>query len=104
MLSEWNEKKAGAIKALQEAGAEVRILAIPKWSGGEVPFARVVHAKYMIVDGGARAWVGTSNWEADYFYASRNVGVIMEGGKTPTRLEAVFEDGWKLSRAPVAKE
>jgi phosphatidylserine/phosphatidylglycerophosphate/cardiolipin synthase-like enzyme len=58
-----------------------------------VPFARVAHAKYLVVDG-ARAWVGTSNWERDYFYASRNVGLVVEGGPLPRRLEAFFDDNW----------
>ena len=72
---------------------EVRVIVIPRWSGGEIPFARVAHAKYMVVDG-ARAWVGTSNWEGDYFTKSRNVGVIVDGGKLPTRLDGIFVDGW----------
>jgi phosphatidylserine/phosphatidylglycerophosphate/cardiolipin synthase-like enzyme len=73
---------------------EVKIITIPPWSGGEIPFARVSHAKYAIFDGGALAWVGTSNWEGDYFTKSRNVGVMIEGGKAPVRLEGIFEDGW----------
>jgi hypothetical protein len=43
---------------------------------------------------GARAWVGTSNWERDYFYASRNVGLVIEGGPLPARLDAFFADNW----------
>ena len=72
----------------------VSILTIPPWSGGFIPYARVAHAKYLVVDG-ERAWVGTSNWERDYFYASRNVGLIIHGGKLPARLDAFFLDGWK---------
>ena len=66
---------------------------IPPWSGGDIPFARVAHAKFMTVDR-ASAWVGTSNWEGDYFTRSRNVGVLVEGGKLPARLEGIFQDGW----------
>ena len=76
---------------------EVKVITIPPWSGGEIPFARVSHAKYAIFDGGALAWVGTSNWEGDYFTKSRNVGVMIEGGKAPARLEGIFEDGWTSS-------
>jgi phosphatidylserine/phosphatidylglycerophosphate/cardiolipin synthase-like enzyme len=74
---------------------EVKVITIPPWSGGEIPFARVSHAKYAVFDGGALAWVGTSNWEGDYFTKSRNLGVMIEGGKAPARLEGIFEDGWK---------
>ena len=57
-------------KLVQVPGVKVRFIDVPPWSGGFVPFARVAHAKYMVVDG-ARAWVGTSNWEGDYFTQSR---------------------------------
>jgi phosphatidylserine/phosphatidylglycerophosphate/cardiolipin synthase-like enzyme len=98
LVSEWASKPGSDSRLVLEALArvpniEVRVIVIPRWSGGEIPFARVAHAKYMVVDG-ARAWVGTSNWEGDYFTKSRNVGVIVEGGKLPARLDGVFADGW----------
>jgi phosphatidylserine/phosphatidylglycerophosphate/cardiolipin synthase-like enzyme len=58
-----------------------------------VPFARVAHAKYMVVDG-ERAWVGTSNWEGDYFTHSRNVGLVVEGAAFAAQLERVFHDAF----------
>src|SRR5690606_17262512 len=66
LVSEWGAKPESAarrsVESLSEvAPVEVRVLAIPPWSGGEIPFARVAHAKYLVVDG-RRAWVGTSNW------------------------------------------
>jgi len=48
----------------------------------------------MVVDG-EHAWVGTSNWERDYFFKSRNVGVIVDGGALPRRLDSFFGDDWK---------
>ena len=79
----------------------VAFITIPPWSGGFVPYARVAHAKYLVVDG-ERAWVGTSNWERDYFYKSRNVGLIIAGGALPARLDAFFADDWKSAYvAPV---
>lgn len=81
---------------------DVRVMTIPPWSGGDVPFARVAHAKYMLVDDGV-AWIGTSNWEGDYFYKSRNVSVVVEGGELVTRLGRVFENGWSSPHtAPLA--
>ena len=43
---------------------------------------------------GARAWVGTSNWEGDYFTRSRNVGLVVEGEAFAAQLERVFRDGF----------
>ena len=53
----------------------------------------MAHAKYMVVDG-ARAWVGTANWERDYFFQTRNVGLVVEGGPLPARLDAFFAQNW----------
>ncbi|MBX3190806.1 MAG: hypothetical protein KF819_27660 [Labilithrix sp.] len=103
LVSDWSSKPGSdgrkALDALASNGVDVRVIAIPPWSGGEIPFARVAHAKYLIVDG-ASAWVGTSNWEGDYFFKSRNAGVVVTGGKLPARLDGVFEDGWT---SPYAK-
>jgi len=76
----------------------VKLVTIPQWSGGFVPFARVVHAKYLVVDG-ARAWIGTSNWERDYFYASRNVGLVIEDTSFAGQLERFFASGWSSAYA-----
>jgi phosphatidylserine/phosphatidylglycerophosphate/cardiolipin synthase-like enzyme len=103
LVSDWATKPGGDARTVLDALAnvanvEVRVLTIPRWSGGEIPFARVAHAKYLVVDT-AKAWVGTSNWEGDYFTKSRNVGILVEGGKLPPRLDAVFEDGWTSAYA-----
>jgi hypothetical protein len=82
-----------ALDALARAGVDVKVITIPPWSGGPIPFSRVSHAKYMVVDG-ERSWVGTSNWEGDYFFRSRNVGVVVEGAATARALSRVFDDGF----------
>jgi phosphatidylserine/phosphatidylglycerophosphate/cardiolipin synthase-like enzyme len=102
LVSDWGTKPGSDSRLVldelaKQPNVEIRVITIPKWSGGEVAFARVAHAKYMVVDGArpaAHAWVGTSNWEGDYFTKSRNVAVVVDGGKLPARLDAVFEDGW----------
>jgi phosphatidylserine/phosphatidylglycerophosphate/cardiolipin synthase-like enzyme len=102
LVSEWAAKPGSDSRQVLEdltrvANVEVRVITIPRWSGGEIPFARVAHAKYMVIDAAQplpHAWVGTSNWEGDYFTKSRNVGVIVDGGALPARLDRVFEDGW----------
>jgi phosphatidylserine/phosphatidylglycerophosphate/cardiolipin synthase-like enzyme len=96
LLSDWCKRK-GTIEGLQSLevlpNVDIKLVSLPAWSGGFISFARTIHSKYMVVDG-ARAWLGTSNWERDYFYQSRNVGLLVEGGALPARLQRVFEDGW----------
>ena len=102
LLADWCMRK-GTIEGLQGleplANVEVKLVTIPQDSAGFVPFARVIHSKYLAVDGRA-AWIGTSNWEKDYFEESRNVGLVIEGGPLPTRLDAYFQGGWN---GPYAK-
>lgn len=101
LVSEW-ATKGDARQALDDlaasAGCEVRVLSIPRWSGGDIPFARVAHAKYLVVDD-ATVWIGTSNWEGDYFTRSRNVGVVAEGGALPARAARFFDENWRSSYA-----
>ncbi|MFT3767534.1 MAG: phospholipase D-like domain-containing protein [Minicystis sp.] len=103
LVADWS-KKRGAIESLQRLArvphVAVRFIDVPPWSGGFVSFARVAHAKYMVVDG-ARAWLGTSNWEGDYFTRSRNVGIIVEGAAFAGQLDRVFADGFSGPYAEV---
>ena len=45
----------------------------------------------------ALAWLGTSNWEGDYFTKSRNVGLILEGAPIAKALAKFFDDGFGSS-------
>jgi phosphatidylserine/phosphatidylglycerophosphate/cardiolipin synthase-like enzyme len=102
LVSDWATKPGSDSRQVLDELAkvpnvEVRVITIPRFSGGDIPFARMAHAKYMVVDGArptSHAWIGTSNWEGDYFTKSRNVAVVVDGGKLPARLDAIFEDGW----------
>ncbi|AKT42660.1 phospholipase D [Chondromyces crocatus] len=96
LVADWSKREdtSRALKALADVpGIEVKFISIPRWSGGFIPFARVAHAKYLVVDG-REAWVGTSNWEGDYFTKSRNVGLILEGGVIPRQLGGIFRQLW----------
>ena len=97
LLADWGKRK-GTIEGLQALhappGLTVKLVTIPRASSGFIPFARVVHAKYMVVDGEA-AWLGTSNWERDYFMDTRNVGLIIEGPAFALALERFFADTWQ---------
>ena len=96
LCADWC-KRRGTIEGLQALqclpGIEVRLASLPAWSGGHIPFARVIHAKLMVVDG-ARAWIGTSNWERGYFHRDRNLGLLLEGAGVGAQLDAWFERTW----------
>ena len=94
LLSDW-ELRPHTLRFLRalDPRIAVRILTVPQASTGFIPFARVAHAKYCAVDG-ARGWVGTSNWEPDYFMRSRNVGLLFEGGAIPPQLDSLFAATW----------
>jgi phosphatidylserine/phosphatidylglycerophosphate/cardiolipin synthase-like enzyme len=72
---------------------EVRIASIPESDKGHIPFARVVHSKYMTVDG-SLLWVGTSNWSEDYFADSRNVELILRDPALAAQGDRIFEQLW----------
>ena len=97
LVSDWmkKERDRADLQALVQAGVQVRVIRIPAWSGGEIPFARVAHAKLVVADA-EQAWIGTSNGEGDYFYKSRNLGVVVRGGAIPERTHLWFEDGWRM--------
>jgi len=101
LVADWSEKQ-GSIEQLQSLevlpDVEVRLVTIPQWSGGFIPFARVIHAKYMVVDG-SRAWLGTSNWGRDYFTQTRGVGFVVDGASFAGRLDRFFDGDWSSDYA-----
>lgn len=109
MVADWSAR-SGTIEGLQSLtvlpNIEVKMVSIPAWSGGFIDFARVVHAKYMVVDDEA-AWIGTSNWSRDYFVATRGVAFIVRGPAFAHQLTRFFEDDWSSAYAapvdPVGK-
>ncbi|XP_036404160.1 uncharacterized protein pld7 isoform X2 [Megalops cyprinoides] len=72
----------------------------------QIPFARVNHAKYMVTD--RAAYIGTSNWSANYFTQTAGVGLVVnqtgidvgEGQQTvQSQLQEVFQRDWKSEYA-----
>ncbi len=104
-VSHWQKRHPEAVQALARVpGITVRFITIPPHQSGFMPFARTVHSKYMTVDG-RRGWIGSSNWDGDYFHHSRNVGLLAEGPTLPRALELVFEQVWSSEYAePVDPE
>jgi phosphatidylserine/phosphatidylglycerophosphate/cardiolipin synthase-like enzyme len=96
MVADWMYKSRGLahLKSLSLLpNVEVRIVSIPEASTGHIPYARTVHSKYLVVDDRI-LWVGTSNWEEDYFTASRNVELILRKESLALQGRDIFRRLW----------
>ncbi len=95
MVSDWLLGGANepALHELAARGVEVRISHVPEWSEGFVPFARVEHCKYMVVDS-EWLWVGTSNWEPSYFLNTRNLGLTVHDPVMAKQADLIFATSW----------
>jgi len=96
LVSNWSlgKNKIDDLRSLQkQKNITVRFSDIPEFSGGFISFARVEHCKYMVVDG-KHFWLGTNNWARDYFYESRNLGVIVRSDSMSNRLHRIFMKSW----------
>lgn len=103
LVADWckREKTIEGLQSLQALrGITVKLVTIPRWSGGFIPYARVIHAKFLVVDGEV-AWIGTSNWKRDYFHSSRNVGLIVRGKTISAALEGFFGQVWGSGYAAI---
>lgn len=103
LVADWCKRK-GVVEGLQSLqcleNVEVRFAVIPDWSGGFIPFSRVVHAKLLVADE-RRVWIGSSNWERTYFTTSRNAGLLLEGETIGARLARWFDHTWDSEYAEV---
>ncbi len=96
MTSDWSKRKPTIdyLKSLSVIpNIEVKMSTIPEWSGGFIPFARVDHRKYLLIDG-KKCWIGTSNWEKSYFYSGRNIGVVVENNRIVNILRDIYLTSW----------
>jgi phosphatidylserine/phosphatidylglycerophosphate/cardiolipin synthase-like enzyme len=96
IVSDWAKAypKIDCLKSLAVIpNIQVKLSTIPQWSGGFIPYARVEHCKYMVVDGKA-SWIGSSNWEKEYFYSLRNVGVVVKSVAIAEMLREIFYKSW----------
>ena len=101
LVSDWNldDNKIESLRELvRNSKVKIDVLTIPPFSKGFIPYARVSHAKYMVVDGRA-CWVGSSNWEESYFTRTRNIGLMIDGEKFAGALENIFTSGWSSAYA-----
>jgi phosphatidylserine/phosphatidylglycerophosphate/cardiolipin synthase-like enzyme len=96
LVSDWNADLPG-LRWLQSLAVvpsiEIRMVTIPLAKSGFVPYSRVVHSKYMVVDD-ALLWVGTSNWQGGYFNESRNVELVMQAAELVSQATALHAQLW----------
>ncbi|MDX6769304.1 MAG: phospholipase D-like domain-containing protein [Elusimicrobiota bacterium] len=74
-------------------GVSVKVCTVPESSEGFVPFSRVLHSKYMTVDGTV-LWLGTSNWAGGYLDESRNLELVVRDPALAGRAKLIFERVW----------
>ena len=101
LVSDWTTKPkymADLKRLAQIDHIETRMIEVPEHSSGFVPYSRTIHSKFMVVDDD-KTWMGTSNWGGDYFYKSRNIGMIATGKKLNTDLTQSFEHYWNSDYA-----
>jgi phosphatidylserine/phosphatidylglycerophosphate/cardiolipin synthase-like enzyme len=101
MVSDWSvgEGAIDDLKSLaQVPGVEIRIVSIPEAKSGHIPYARVTHSKFMVVDGNT-LWLGTSNWERNYFYGSRNIELILRDKTLAHAGERIYRKLWQSQYA-----
>ncbi len=96
LVSTWAMRDDGEqdLEALASVpSVTVRVLEVPESRQGRIPFARVAHAKFLVVDG-RRDWLGTSNWEKSYFHASRNASLFLGDPAIVSGMAAFFTRAW----------
>ncbi|XP_045138773.1 5'-3' exonuclease PLD3-like isoform X2 [Portunus trituberculatus] len=64
---------------------QTRLFVVPAYTPEQeqVPFGRVNHNKYMVTD--QVAYIGTSNWSADYFINTGGIGLVVNETGTETQ-------------------
>ncbi len=96
LFTDWASKDPSIsfIKSLAALpNIEVKLSSIPRLKSKFIPFARVSHCKFMVVDND-KSWIGTTNWEPDYFLSSRNMSIVIKGVGPNKKLRELFLNTW----------
>lgn len=96
LLADWNLKQPDIawLKSLALVpNIKIKIVTIPKSKQGFIPFARVIHSKYMTIDD-STTWIGTSNWSGGYFDHSRNLEIVMNDVQLTQRVKQLYQQLW----------
>lgn len=97
IFADWamKPKTDADIKSLAKVkNISIKISTIPQDKGGFIPYSRVDHCKYMLVDNKI-SFISTSNWGKSYFYSSRGAAVIIKGKNSAKVLKDIFNISWK---------
>ncbi|XP_066550647.1 5'-3' exonuclease PLD4 isoform X2 [Amia ocellicauda] len=116
LISSWESSDPAMLLYLKSLSAlngppsimsiEVKLFIVPVGNHSDIPYTRLNHNKYMVTD--KVAYIGTSNWSADYFTSTAGVGLVIsqEHQKSNPRrqtfkeqLESVFERDWSSTFA-----
>ena len=84
---------------LLEAGVAIKTVKVPEHSSGPISYARLIHAKYTLIDG-EKLWMSTSNMGGGYFYDGRNLAIQVESPVFANEVGSIFSKYWN---APFAK-
>ncbi len=71
----------------------VKFSALPPAPEGFIPYARVEHCKYAVVDDN-RAFIGTGNWSWSYFNTTVDASVMVTGKGPAGTLIRIFDRDW----------
>ncbi|MDE2291420.1 MAG: phospholipase [Elusimicrobia bacterium] len=96
LVSDWNLSKSELpwLKSFALVpNVTVKVISIPQPKGRFIPYARVAHSKYMVVDG-KTLWLGTSNWQGGYMDNSRNLELIVREPALAAEALAVHRRLW----------
>jgi len=96
IFADWamGDRGDNDIKSLAQAeNVTIKISVLPQNSRGFIPYSRVDHSKYLVVDG-KKLIISTSNWGPDYFLNTRGAALIVEGASGAIPLEHVFQRSW----------
>ncbi|OGS35962.1 MAG: hypothetical protein A2506_13520 [Elusimicrobia bacterium RIFOXYD12_FULL_66_9] len=106
LVSHWSTEEPG-IKHLQSLAVlpnvSARVITVPEAKEGRIPFSRVAHSKYMVIDG-KTLWLGTSNWRGGYYDDSRNLELVVKDEALAARAAAVQKHLWESAYAAPLKE
>ncbi len=84
-------------KLAENTNIEIQFITVPLYRGQQIPFARLIHSKMMIVDD-ETLWLSTSNWEKDYFYNSRNIDLVSQDLNLVHEAQKTFDILWNAKK------
>uniref|UniRef100_A0A6B2L671 PLD phosphodiesterase domain-containing protein n=1 Tax=Arcella intermedia TaxID=1963864 RepID=A0A6B2L671_9EUKA len=107
LFSEWPYTPAAVYpyfhSLAQLDNISIQTIKLPPYSGGDIPYARVCHSKYLVTE--KSFYITTSNWTPDYFQFTGGVSInLWENEPQRKIVETVFTRDWTSQyTTPIAK-